>query len=356
MSIRLRTCLKNAFRRAPGQALLQRIMMRCRFCFYPGISEKHSGPFPYFYVILIRGGERMSDSRLFRMLYYLLDRGRATAPELADRFEVSVRTVYRDVEALSGAGIPVCAEPGRNGGIYLLQGFVLDRAVLSENERREVLTAIESISATGYVSGKEILTKLSALFHVNTENWIEVDYSRWGRSACDNQKFELLKTAVIRHREIKIVYENTKSIRSNRTVRPLKLSYKSKEWYLKAFCMQKQDFRIFKLNRILELELLEQTFVPAPCPEPEQEPEQAYPRIVLLFAKEAAYRVYDEFDETQTECRKDGGLLVTARMPADAWLTGYLLSFGTQVEIIEPVYLREEVAGMAREICKKYKP
>ena len=83
----------------------------------------------------------------------------------------------------------------------------------------------------------------------------------------DNSKFEILKTAVIQCKEIKIVYENTKSERSTRIIQPLKLSYKSKEWYLKAFCMKQQDFRIFKLNRILELELSENTFIPRPYPE-----------------------------------------------------------------------------------------
>ncbi len=179
----------------------------------------------------------MSDSRLFKILYYLLGRKRATAPELAAEFEVSTRTIYRDMEALSSAGIPVYAEPGRNGGIYLLQDFILDRAILSENEKQEVLTAIQSMAATGYTSGKEMLTKLSALFNVNTRNWLEVDFSRWGKCACDRLKFEILKTAVIQCKEIKIVYENTKGERSERIVQPLKISYKSKEWYLKAFCI-----------------------------------------------------------------------------------------------------------------------
>ena len=131
----------------------------------------------------------MSESRLFKILYYLLDRKRATAPELAAEFEVSPRTIYRDVEVLSSVGIPVYAEPGRNGGIYLLQDFILDRAILSENERQEVLTAIQSISATGYTGGKEMLTKLSALFNINTTNWLEVDFSRWGKCDYDNSKF-----------------------------------------------------------------------------------------------------------------------------------------------------------------------
>lgn len=298
----------------------------------------------------------MPDSRLFKILYYLLDREHATAPELAAEFEVSPRTIYRDVEALSSAGIPIYTEPGRNGGIYLLQDFILDRAVLSENEKQEVLTALQSISATGYIGGKEMLTKLSALFHINTRNWLEVDFSRWGKCACDNSKFDILKTAVIQCKEIKIVYENTNSERSTRIIQPLKISYKSKEWYLKAFCKEKQDFRIFKLNRILGLKLLENTFVPRPYPEEKNSDQQPYHQIALLFSKEIAYRVYDEFDETEIECQKNGDLVVHAEMPVDPWLIGYLLSFGTQVEIIEPKYLKNVLAAQAQEIYKKNKP
>ncbi|RKI29479.1 YafY family transcriptional regulator [bacterium 1xD8-6] len=300
----------------------------------------------------------MSDSRLFKILYYLLDRGHATAPELAAEFEVSARTIYRDVEALSSAGIPIYAETGRNGGIYLLQDFILDKAILSENEKQEVLTAMQSILATGYTGGKDILTKLSALFNVNTRNWLEVDFSRWGKCAYDNSKFEMIKAAVIQCKEIKIVYENTNSERSIRIIQPLKISYISKEWYLKAFCMEKQDFRIFKLNRILEIELLENTFVPRQYPEQENNLQRhiAYPQIVLLFSKEIAYRVYDEFDETEIEYQKNGDLIVRAEMPVDTWLTGYLLSFGAQVEILEPKYLKDVLAAQAQAIYEKNKP
>lgn len=298
----------------------------------------------------------MADSRLFKIIYYLLDKGHATAPELAAKFEVSPRTIYRDVEALSSAGIPIYTETGRNGGIYLLQDFIMDRAILSENEKQEILTAIQSILATGYIGGKEILTKLSALFNVNTKNWLEVDFSRWGKCAYDNAKFETLKTAVIQCKEIKIVYENTKSERSKRIIQPLKLLYKSKGWYLKAFCVEKQDFRIFKLNRILELDLLENTFIPRPYPEQKNSLQVTCSRIVLLFSKEIAYRVYDEFDENQIEYQENGDLIACAEMPVDTWLIGYLLSFGAQVEIIEPTYLKAILAAQAQEIYKKNKP
>ncbi len=296
----------------------------------------------------------MSDSRLFHILYYLLNKERATAPELAEKFEVSQRTIYRDIEALSGAGIPVYAEPGRNGGISLLQDFVLDRALLSRQEKQETLAALQSISATGSALAMDTLAKLSALFHIEDAGWLEVDFSRWGKKSADSSKFEQLKTAVIQHREINIVYENTNSQTSVRTVQPLKLSYKSKEWYLKAFCLEKQDFRMFKLNRILHLDVLDQTFVPKLYPEAEPDYGQTCPKIALLFSKEIAYRIYDEFDETQIARQDNGDFLVSARLPVDQWLIGYLLSFGAQVEVKEPAYLREILAAQAREIFQKY--
>ena len=148
----------------------------------------------------------MPDSRLFKILYYLLDRGRATAPELAEKFEISVRTVYRDIDALSGAGIPVYTEPGRNGGIHLLNDFVLDKAVLSENEKQEILAALQSLHITREIDSSQTLQKLSAMFQLHSENWLEVDFSRWGNPGFDSEKFNLLKSAVIRRRNIKIRY------------------------------------------------------------------------------------------------------------------------------------------------------
>ena len=122
----------------------------------------------------------MQESRLFKIVYHLLEKGQATAPELAEKFEVSVRTIYRDIDALSGAGIPIYAEAGRNGGIHLMNGFVLDKAVLSEEEKQEILTALQSINTTQNISSSQTLQKLSAIFNLSSENWLEVNFSRWG--------------------------------------------------------------------------------------------------------------------------------------------------------------------------------
>lgn len=297
----------------------------------------------------------MQESRLFKILYHLLEKGHTTAPELAERFEVSVRTIYRDIDALSEAGIPVYAESGRNGGIYLLEDFVLNKALLSEKEKQEILASLQSLSAVGASYDKNMMTKLSALFKVDSEDWMEADFSRWGEKSRDNEKFESVKSAVIRHKAMRIIYEGSYHGGSERIIYPLKLMYKAKEWYIKAFCTQKQDFRIFKLTRIIEWETLKEEFEPMTFPEYEDMSAQAGNVILLRFVKEMAYRVFDEFDMSQVTRLENGDLLVSAQMPEDDWLVGYLLSFGTQVEIIEPAYLRGVIAQKAKEIYEKNK-
>lgn len=143
---------------------------------------------------------------------------------------------------------------------------------------------------------------------------------------------------------------------SERIVQPCKLAYKGMSWYLKAFCTEKQDWRVFKLNRILDLEILEESFPHRNFPKTIDSPETEYHQITLRFPKEISYRVYDEFDQTQIYRKENGDLIVSAKMPEDTWLIGFLLSFGTQVEVIEPLYLKKVIAEQAKQIYEKNKP
>ncbi len=297
----------------------------------------------------------MQESRLFRIVYCLLEKGQATASELAERFEVSVRTIYRDIDSLSAAGIPIYAESGRNGGIRLMPDFVLDQTVLSEEEKQEILSALQSINITQNMGESQTLQKLSALFDLPSDKWLEVDFSRWGDQKFDNEKFELLKRAVIRCKSVRIRYAGADGTERERTVQPHKLVYKSKAWYLKAFCMEKQEMRTFKLNRILDYEILEEDFVRRRIPVETDDAPIDCSLITLRFPKEMAYRVYDEFDKTRIRKEENGDLIASAAMPEGAWLTGFILSFGTQVEVLSPTHLREEIAKQAEMIVKKYK-
>lgn len=125
---------------------------------------------------------------------------------------------------------------------------------------------------------------------------------------------------------------------------------------MKAFCTEKQDWRIFKLNRILDLEILNESFPHRDFPKPVDISEGDYKQITLRFPKEMAYRVYDEFNETQVQRQKNGDLVASAQMPEDAWLIGFLLSFGTQVDILSPACLKNVLAEQAKLIYEKNKP
>ena len=298
----------------------------------------------------------MQESRLFKIVYYLLNKGQATAPELAEKFEVSVRTIYRDVDALSEAGIPVYAEAGRNGGIHLMKDFVLNKTVLSKQEKQEILTALQSIHSVQNMGSSETLQKLSALFRLSSQNWLEVDFSRWGSRESDNKKFELLKSAVIHKKCMQIRYASSYEAISERVVHPYKLVYKARAWYLQAFCTVRQDWRTFRCNRILDLQILNESFPHREFPKSAESYEGKADQITLRFQKEMTYRVYDEFDETQIQRQDNGDLIVSARMSADKWLVGFLLSFGTQVDVLSPAHLKNALAQQARLIYEKNKP
>ena len=298
----------------------------------------------------------MKENRLFRIVYFILEKGRVTAPELAEKFEVSVRTIYRDIDVISSAGIPIYVSTGRNGGIQFLDNYVLEKAYFSDKEKKYMLSALQSLSVVDNTYERELLTKLSALFNTASDSWFEVDFGRWGSITQDNAKFELLKKATINHKVVAIVYVSSYYNKTTRRIHPLKLLYKSKEWYVKSYCTEKNDFCLFKINRIVECELLDEVFVPVDYPDLQETEQNTYNKIVLRFPKEMSYRVYDEFNDNEVTVQKNGDFIAAAYMPEDSWLIGYLLSFGVYVEVIEPTYLREVLYDEAKKIYEKYKP
>ena len=296
----------------------------------------------------------MEQSRLFKIVYHLLEKGKSTAPELAKKFEVSIRTIYRDLDTISAAGVPIYATQGRGGGIFIMSDFVLNKSLLSEQEKEQILIALQGISATEYNQTDELLIKLGGLFQSKVTNWIEVDFSEWYKNTPNYNVFNLIKNAIFNQNMITFSYFAQEGNYSNRTVEPIKLIFKNKDWYLYGFCLLRNDFRFFKLTRIINFEVLTEGFCRSSFPELDDALEQSYNTIVLRFPKNMSYRVYDEFDKTMVSKKENGDLIVSAQMPEDEWLIGYLLSFGTQVDIIEPAYLKDIVAEQAQKIYEKY--
>lgn len=296
----------------------------------------------------------MQESRLFKILYYLVEHGKATAPELASQFEVSVRTIYRDIDMISSAGIPLYATTGRNGGITIGDDFVLDKILFSDQEKQQILTALRSVALVSD-DVQATLTKLAALFKMTGDAWLEIDFTRWGNQRQDHQTFQTLKTAIIQRKKIRMTYVRASGDVMKREICPLKLVYKAKAWYLQAYCLKKEDYRLFKLTRMMEIELLDETFGSYHYPEIPKQEQQQYPMIVLAFRQSQAYRVYDEF-ETDQITKETERLIVQTRMPIDDWLIGYLLSFGQEVEVIKPAYLKQMMIQQVKKLYEYYQP
>ncbi len=294
-------------------------------------------------------------ARQFQMVYLLLEKGRMTAGELAEKLEVSPRTVLRDVDALSAAGVPVYTTQGAGGGVALLDGYVLDRAAFTDEEQRQLLTALQSLPGQ---EGERALTKLSALFRRGQEDWLQVNLSRWGAAEADNEKFRLLKRAVLERQTLVFDYASSYGSTRPRRVLPARLVFKGQAWYLQAFDVEREDYRTFRLSRILSPAFAGEVFHRRLAP-PDIDFSGDIPPLFrvearLRFAPCMAYRVYDEFDQGCVTRQEDGSLLVRAVFPEDQWLYGYLLSFGAGVEVLSPDLLRRRLAALGQEISRAH--
>lgn len=297
----------------------------------------------------------MQTNRLFEIIYALLDRQSMTAKELAERLEVSARTIYRDVEILSGAGVPVYMSKGKGGGISLLPDFVLNKAILTDEEKLNILSALKAVSALHPTGTDTALQKLNAVFGGNNPDWIEVDFSSWTNANAEKLVFHQIKSAILERKAVSFVYANGKGEKSTRTVLPLKLGFKGQAWYLFGYCTEKQDNRFFKLTRIKELTVLDQSFsqkAPEQIFTEDNVFQEEYITLRLKLSQRMAFRVYDEF--TSFEQMEDGSFIVETLYPKGEWLFGYVASFGEDCEVLAPEYAREHVTRKLEKTLGNY--
>lgn len=299
----------------------------------------------------------MQINRLFEIVYILLEKKNVTAQELAQRFEVSTRTVYRDIELLSGAGIPIYTVQGKGGGISLLDNFVLDKTTISEEEQEQILLALNSLSETQQKDVGNIFSRLCSLFNKSGTDWIEIDFGYWNNNIEFEEKFDILKQSVLKNKIIEFTYNSTKGEKTYRTVEPLKLIFKGQSWYLYAFCKMRNDNRFFKLTRITNIKLTEKSFIRKNtgrvCNKSYNDRTMKnYIDIVLRFNKSVSFRVYDEFEDITENA--DGSFTVKATLPENEWLYSYLLSFQNNVTILEPESIKNKMKSIISSINKNY--
>lgn len=296
----------------------------------------------------------MRDSRLFRILYYVLEKGKVTANELSEKFEVSVRTIYRDIDVISSAGIPIYATQGKGGGIEIADDFVLKKSLLSEKEQEQILVALKGLEGINKQYENELLTKLSAFFKIKNTNWIEVDFTNWQRGNEYDELFNDIKSAIINKNIIRFTYFSSNEKETSREVKPIRLLFKGWDWYVYTFCLLRNEFRYFKLSRIRDLKILDENF------------EDSYEDVVLIkkmeykdtvhvklkFDRKVAFRVYDEMGDIKED--EEGNLYAEIDLPNDYNLYNYIFSFGESVEVLEPIEIRNKIRDKINKMSKKY--
>jgi len=299
-------------------------------------------------------GENMKNNRLFGIIYLLLSNDSMTARELAKYFEVSTRTIYRDIETLSELNIPIYMSKGKNGGISLLDNYKFDKTLLTDEEQNQILFSLQGINKL-QIDNDNIYEKMKNIFAKSDETWFEVDFSVWGKSDEHKENFETIKNAIINKNMIEFSYFSSYGTHTLRKVEPLKLCFKYNSWYLYGFDKGKQDFRFFKIMRIKNLVQLDETFERVIEYEKKiaKKPPQII-KLVLQINRKLSYRVYDEFEESSIKELDNESFIVTVEFPYNDWIYGYILSFGENVKVLEPENVKNEIIERLNKSLNNY--
>lgn len=300
----------------------------------------------------------MKIDRLIGILSILLQKDMVTAPELADYFEVSRRTINRDIEALSQAGIPIHTTQGTGGGISIMNGYRMDRTLLTSRDMQMILAGLRSLDS---VSGSRYYGQLMEKIQAGSSELISgrdsilIDLSSWYKTSLA-PKIATIQDAIENRHIIEFDYY-APSGESKRSIEPYYVVFKWSSWYVYGWCLKRKDYRLFKLNRMDKVRETDKDFICRNAPVPELSSELAFPRNILLkalFDADMKWRLVEEFGPDCYEVQEDGRLLLTQDYSDINDLTMWMLTFGDKVEVFEPAEVRERLKEIAESMIETY--
>ena len=304
----------------------------------------------------------MQTESLFELTYILLEKKQVTAAEMAEHFGVSQRTIYRWVDALNLAGVPIYAIKGKGGGLCLSEKYALDKTVFTEDEKLELLAGVQALEN---LSGNKqsAITKLKSLTKANAD-WIEVDFAPWNPKLTEIKNiFNLLKTAVLSERKVRLDYYSSNGNCANRILCPWKIVFRGQAWYLWAWCEQKKENRFFKLSRMKNVEILSEKSESnlkinsnASQIDYSGYREDTAPKITLKLRvhNQDIYRILDDFCADKVQDDTPLSKILTLTVPKMPWLTDWLLSFGSRLEILSPVSIKKQLKEEIKKMAAKF--
>lgn len=299
----------------------------------------------------------MKIDRMIGILAILLQHEKVTAPYLADKFEVSRRTINRDIEALCMAGIPLVTMQGSNGGVSIMDGYKIDRTLLTSSEMQAIIAGLRSLdSVCGTNRYAQLMEKLSvgASAFLPGDNHILIDLSAWQKTSLP-PKIEMLHNAIADKRKIEFTYYSQTEV-LERTIEPYNLVFQWSNWYVWGWCLLRKDFRLFKVNRMDKIVTKEQ-FQQRSVPFPDFSLEKVFPgryTIKAIVQSEFKWRLVEAYGVDSFTVQDDGRLLFTTDFPDMNEALQWVFAFGDGLELIEPAELRSEIADYAEKIKNKY--
>ena len=289
----------------------------------------------------------MKIDRLIGILSILLQQKNVTAPMLAERFEVSTRTIERDIDALDRAGIPIVTKQGAQGGISIMENYKISKTLLTNSEMQDILAGLRGLdSVNGTNQYKQLMEKLSAGssdFLCGNQS-VLIDLSSWYKDSLA-PKIRLIRDAIDERLELQFQYFAPNG-QSRRTIEPYYLIFRWSSWYVWGWCKTREDFRLFKLNRIEQLSVVNTTFSTRQAPLPDLRDERIFPggiSVKALFDPEYRWRLVEEFGANCFDVLPNGKLLFHADYTDKENLLSWLLTFREHVILLEPKDLREEL-------------
>lgn len=304
----------------------------------------------------------MKLDRLLGITFYMLNHRRSTAGDLAERFEVSRRTIYRDIESLSQAGLPLYTQKGTDGGVFLMEGYRMDSGTLTKTELKEMLTVLQGAQHMLAPPGVKVAAdKLSILGAQDGPTQIAMNFSAmpWQSHAALQRAWQVFRGAIEARRTVTFTYINSRSRRSHRTVEPMTLVFRALNWYLYGFCRVKGEYRLFRLSRMLDPVANEETYTRRDREWQdyfflEDMPDTPAESVSLLIDPRAAHRALDMFCPDELTWLADGTIRADIRWPMGDSFDSLVLSFGPYMRILSPPYVCDHIRDVLEQIKQSY--
>lgn len=291
--------------------------------------------------------------RLLGIALELMAKKRITAAQLAAKFEVSIRTVYRDVELINQAGIPVASFAGADGGFELMNGFFLTRQHFSVDELSVIYTLLKALEGTMGSAVTPAMRKLASLIpELANERSCEAVILSISMSDDEVNYVQELFRAVRQSRVVRLAYTSASGTTTERIVEPLNLLWEKGVWYLEGYCRSRQSKRYFRVSRIASVDVTGERFVPLRISEEPERDENQVIHAHLRFDPTVRTRVLEQFPG---ECAYQGDyIVVRTTFYKKEYALSVIVSYGTNVEIISPAELRDDVIAHIETIRRHY--